>query len=807
MLWKKMVRDIWGNKGSYVACLVLVIFGLMIFTSFSIASDNLSLSQKDFYRQQNFAHGFTELISMPYGNLGRLNQIKGIDKIDGRVTKEVRVTQPEGDTAIYLQLVSLDLADPERVNDAKLLNGIELREGEFEIWVDNQFFETHRLELGQNVEVVAGNKARELKVEGVAISPEFTYPLRTEKEIYPNPEQFGIAYICRETMWNMFPEMRGQVNDLVFTKEPGIDFDELKDRLEPEIEQYGLINLFSRENQTSHLILDEEVAQLQRMSSALPLMFLSIAALILYIMLKRLVEQQRGQIGILKAFGYNNREVMLHYLSYALAVGAVGGLLGGLLGIYVAKPLTALLFMFFHVPEVYEGFSLYYLALGLIISLAIFLLAGYQGCRYALQLKPAEAMRPPAPISGKKLFLEKIRFLSEMLTIQGKMAIRNLGRNRSRTVFLFLGMMLSCSVVVVTWSLNDLVDKLVFYQFEEVETYHARVNLTEPAFRSTVQRELSRLDEVTRVEPLIEIPVRLSHAWREENVLLLGIAGDSMLYNIRDSEGQRVIPSDRGVILSERLAEKLDVSTGSLIELESPYKRNNDGPQMVEVYRIIPQYLGMNAYLEIREIDQIIDQGDFATAFMLNFGGNLNPDENELEISGEEQIQKNVTLLRDLYHESELVAGVDGTEERVREIRDLMETFGSLIYLYVLVGVVIAFAIIYSSSFIILSERNRELASMKVLGMTSREVFSVITFEQWFISIFAISAGLPLAQVMMFALSRELSTDLYSIPTELSGQALLMGAGITAVSILIAQSFAMRKVRGLDLVEVLKTRE
>jgi putative ABC transport system permease protein len=807
VLWRKMVRDIWTGRGSYLACLVLIILGLMIYNSFSIASGNLRLSQEVFYEEQNFAHGFAEVISMPWRDAERLARTEGIVQTTGRMVRDIRVIQPEGEPAVYLQMVSLNLGEAERVNDARLLEGEELRAGEPEIWVDDQSFEAHQMSHGDRLEIIAGGRVRELTVVGVAISPEFTYPLRTEGELYPNPEQFGIAFISQEILWSFFPEMQGRVNSIVFTLEPETGFEALRSTLESELEQYGLITLFPRENQVSHIILSEEVAQLERMSSALPIMFLLIAALILYITLKRLVEQQRVQIGIMKAYGYTNREVIFHYLSYAFTLGIVGGAIGGLSGIYLAIPLTELLFAFFHVPEEVIGFSWYFMFLGLAVSLAIFLIAGYQGSRVVMDLSPAEAMRPPAPVSGKKTLLEKIPYFTRMLTIQGKMAIRNLGRNRGRTVFLFLGMTLSCAVVIVTWSLNDIVDELVFYQFDEVETYDARVTLAGPHPREHVQRELAGHPEVIWIEPLAEVPVTLTHQWRREDVLMLGIEKTSILYNIRDVDGRKLPPSDQGLILSERLAEKLQVTPGSLIELTSPYQRGGDDPVKIPVYMVIPQFIGMNAYLELTEVEKILGQGKFATTFMLNIDSTGGPVEGSELDPAEARIQKNISALRDLYQESEQVAAVDGMEEQIREVRELLETFGVVMYIYVLIGVVMAFTIIYSSSFIIISERSRELASMRVLGMTSNEVFSVITFEQWFISVFAIIAGLPLARALMSYLSAELSTDLYTLPSDLSQQALIMGAAITAGSIWIAQRFAFRKVRKLDLVEVLKTRE
>ena len=815
MLWKKMMRDILSSKGSYVACLVIVVIGLTVFTAFSIVSDNLNLSRDTFYREQNFAQGFAELVSMPEHDIERISRIEGIKDASGRVIRDVRVNAPQSEESVYLRLVSLDLSDPSRVNDVRLLEGEELNKGELSAWIDNQFFQANKLEMGQEIEIIAGGRIRELRVKGMGMSPEFTYPLRTQTDLFPNPEQFGIAFLPLDAMAILFPDTEGRVNDLVFTLEGEADFEGVKDVLEPELEQYGLKTIYPRDDQISHMMLTEEVTMLETVSTSFPLIFLTIAGIILYIMLKRLVEQQRGQIGILKALGYSDREIVFHYLSYALTVGAAGGILGGFLGILFATPLTELLLEFFNVPEIYQGFSLYYLLSGLLLSLAVFLVSGYHGCKYALKLKPAEAMRPPAPVFGSKNILEKVGFFTGMLTIQGKMAVRNLARNKGRSAFMFVGIMLSCAVVALTWSFNDLVDKLIFYQYEEVEVYDARVTLSGPAARDPVQRELETHGEVSRVEPIAEVPVKLIHRWQEEDVLLIGLTPGGSFYNILDYRGQRVTPSDKGLILSQRLAGKLNVSVGSTLELESPFLREGIDIEKVEVYQVIPQYLGMNAYMGLSGLEEMLGQGKFATSFLVNItsANSANSTNSTTSVnsvnntSNIHTMDTGISLLRDRYRESDLVAGVDGREERIRQAAELMETFGSALYIYVFIGVIIGFSIIYSSSFIILSERSRELASMRVLGMTSREVFSVITFEQWFLSFLAILAGMPVAQFMQQGLARELSTDMYSLPGRLSWESLFAAVIITSLSVWIAQRFALRKVRELSLVEVLKSGE
>ncbi|WP_158438258.1 ABC transporter permease [Natranaerobius thermophilus] len=760
-------------------------------------SDNLVLSKDNFYSNQNFAHGFAEFQSIPKSRVDSLSQIEGIRQIDGRLVKDVRVYDSQRDESVYLRLVSLDLDNPNRLNNVKKLGGNQLQAGQLQAWIDNQFYDANQLQLGDTLEVIAEGRVQELTIQGKGMSPEFTYPLRTETELFPNPEQFGIAFLPYEDMSTLFPDQENRVNNLVFTINPKFKFSEVENLLEPELDQYGLQTIYSRENQTSHLILSEEVAMLERVSRALPLTFLSIAGIILFIMLKRLIEQQRGQIGILKAFGYTDREIVIHYLSYSILIGAVGGLAGSIIGMFLATPLTELLLEFFNVPRFYEGFSMYYLILGLALSLSVFVVAGYLGCRPAMDLKPAEAMKPPAPPSGKKVILEKIDLIWKMFTIQGKMAIRNIFRNRGRSIFLFVGITLSCAVVALTWSLNELIDLLIFYQHEEVETYDARVNLSNPVEIDVGRRELESNSVVEHVEPLNEIPITLSHLGNSEDIALLGITGTSDMYTILDSDENQIdLEKTQGIILSERLAEKLNVTQGDSLEFESPYLRNGDNSRPVEVDKTVPQYLGMNAYMEVGNLAGLLDQGNITTSYMVN-----------LNDKNGETLLENLSLLKERYRESDVVSGIDGRHERIEQSEELMETFGSLIYIYVLFGVILCFAIIYSSSFIILSERSRELASMRVLGMTSREVFTVITFEQWFISIFAIITAVPLAQLMQWGMARNFSTDFYVLPGEMSTTALIAGVIITVFSIWTAQRFALRKVRNLSLVDVLKSRE
>lgn len=788
MLWKKMIRDLRENKGAYLATIIIIVIGLMVFTSFSMVMDNLRLSQQSFYKNQNFADGFIEVQAMPPSEIEKLQDIQGINDVQGRLVKDVKVLFPNRDENVYLRLVSVDPAKKNPINGVQLKQGIPLSNKEMNILIDNKFFEANNLKLNEEIEIIADGKKRALRIIGVGRSPEFIYALRTSSDLYPSPESFGIAYIPFEVMKTLFPE-RETMNNIVFTLRPGADYDNVKERLKPELKPYGLKSIYPRKDQTSHLLLTQELKGLEATARVLPLLFLSIAGMILYIMLKRMVEQQRGQIGILKAFGYTHKEILSHYMSYALTIGILGGIIGGILGIALSFPFTTLYQTYFNMPGLTSKFSPLYLVLSILLSLGFSLFAGYQGCKGILILQPAEAMRPPAPPIGKKTWLEKITIFWNMLTVQGKMAVRNMSRNKSRSIFIFLGIMFTFSLLGLTWSMNDLSQRMLFDQYEKVETYDVKVSLSNPLNQKKVSRELNHFPGVTRVEAMAEIPVTLKNKWYKKDVVLLGIPEDSTLYNILDKNYNKVDPPKNGLLISERLAKLLGAEVGTKLNVESLMIKDPDKAKQLEVVGVIPQYLGLNAYMDINSLQEFLGQGELATSFMLRMD------------------EESIALLQNEFRKSAAVSGIDDQTERLAQTKELMASFYGMIFILALIGIITGFAIIYNSSVITLSERSHELASMMVLGMTPAEVLSVITFEQWFIGIFAMLAGIPMSQILLIGMSQSISNDVYTMPTNITASSFLIAFFVTAASIWIAQRFAGKKIQKLSLVDVLKSRE
>ncbi|MEW5919852.1 MAG: ABC transporter permease [Bacillota bacterium] len=785
MLKRKMLRDLMENKLAYFACLVIITIGLMLYTSVNIVMDNLYEARDTFYEEARFADGFARISGMPAAHVGRLASLEGVEEIEGRLVKDVRVLYPDAERNVYLRLVSLPGEKSNPINTPLLMGGSPLNPDGRELWVNPAFFEAQELALGDEIPLLVEGRSVPFTIVGTAQSPEFVYAMRTGRELYPMPETFGIAYLPFSVMKTLFRE-QDRVNDLIFLLQPGYSFAEVEERLKPRLENYGLISIFPRENQASNMILDMELQGLEASATAMPLLFLGIAGVILYILLKRMVEQQRGQIGTLKAFGYTDRELVLHYLSYALLLGFCGGILGGFLGIWLSFSFTEMYAMFFQLPGLGSQLSYKYVGLGIILSFIFSALAGYFGCRASLKLQPAEAMRPAAPPPGRRTRLEVWQFYWNLLTVQGKMATRNLFRNKQRSIFTLIGIMFAFSMMATTWYFHSVSDLLIFDQFEKVQTHDVQVNFIRPLSLKEMERELGRFPGVRRLEPMLEAPATLKHRWLEKDTIILGLPHDAFLYNILTDKGERVDPPRGGVVLAQRLADELSARVGSELYLESYWIKD---PLRVKVVGVIPQYLGSNAYMEIDALNNLLGLGSMATSALLAME------------------QEAIPHLYNHYREAEPVAAVEESGALLDTFDELMESFGYMQYVFAVFGFIIGFAIIYNSSIVSLSERKRELASLKVMGMTPGEVLQVLTFEQWLVSILGMLAGIPFTLMLMHAISQALANDLYSIPVRVEAGLYIVALLGTAFSILVAQWTIARHLRGLSLVEVLKERD
>lgn len=790
MLRRKTWRDILENKGVYFACVVVIAIGLIVFTSMSVVVQSLDRAQKEFYSETHFGDGFISVKGYPENKVNSLTFIPGIDQAEGRIVKDVRLLDQQKDSNRYLRMVSINMTNPQKINQLRLITGQLPNDSQPEILVDPKFLSANHLSLGDSITANLDGQQVTFFITGTAQSPEFIYIMKTAQDFYPSPEEFGIAYVPLSSLKALVKE-KGQVNDLVITLKSGVDFVSVKDSLQAELKPYGVQSIVPRKDQTSNSILNSEIKQIRTMSKTLPVVFLGVAAIILYTMLKRLIEQQRVAIGTLKAFGFTDREVILHYLTYPLVIGTLGGLIGSLSGVALSFPLTTMYKEFFALPGLKSEFSIKYLLIGLALSLFFSVLSGVNGSLDILRLEPAQAMRPPAPGTASKTQIEKITWFWRNISSQAQMGIRDVFRTPTRSLFNILGIAVVFSLMTVSWSMQNMTELMTVVQLEQVQTYDVKIQLTQPSSTRLTQQAVVHEPGVTKVEPLLEVPATLKNAWLKKEVALMGLSKDSTLYNILDKNGKRIEVPDHGVLLSEHLAKTLNVKAGDLIYVESPWRREPIGQkgESLLVQGVVPQYVGLNAFMEDKELQRFLRQGEISTSMLVKMD------------------QSEVGKIKSKYRNASNVSSIESLKDTGDKIRKMMDSYGFTTWLLAILGGITGFALIYNSSIISLSERKRELASLRVLGMTPREVLRVITSEQWTLYVFGILLGIPMAYGLSFSMAESMSNDMYSLPADLPLMALLGAAAGTAFSVLVAQSRAYYKIKSLPYVEILAARD
>lgn len=787
MLWRKLLRDLRENWGANLACVLVIALGIMSFNAYHMAVDNLETARDKFYESCRFADGFATVKQMPAARLSRLEEIPGIDQVQGHLRQDVTVYMPEWGQNLTLRLVAFDPEDAMGLNQVLQSQGPGIHEGSEEILLGVGFAKAHSLQAGDSLDIIYQGEKHALTMAGTGQSPEFVYLLPDSGAMFSDTARFDVAFMTREALEDLTGH-EGLVNEIAFTLRPGVDFDQVQNQVEEILSPYDLYSLVSDKDQISNFMLAEEIRGVNATSNSIPAIFITIAVFILYLMLRRMVEQQRVQIGTMKAIGYGNTQIIFHFSLYGAFIGTAGAVLGSLTGILVSGAMTDMYKLYFNLPDLVNQTSLRYSLLSVAFAALPCFVAAFLGARSVLRLEPAQAMLPATPKRTRRLLIERVKEIWEPLGMMGRMALRNLFRNPGRSLFTLLGTSLAFAIMWFIFSYNLLIDLMIMNQLEIAQRYDFKVTLTQPAPARDLADSLMRLEGADIAEPLMYAAVTLRQGPYSEETSITGLPERSELYKILD-KGEEIMPlPPEGLVLSKSLAEKLHTKAGQLIYVESPYLAE---PTQVYVADVAEQYFGMENFMSMERLGHLLGTGDSAGAAMIRTSGDRET---------VDQLEEKLLLAKG-------VAGVENKAAMKKMYDDLMAPMNSIIFSMTLVGVFTAFAVIYSTGTVSLSERQREISSSKVLGMTDQEIMILLMIENGVLSLLGGLLGVPLTKAMMLLMQRQFATELYSLPARLDPTGLVYSLICLGVALVLSMLAMMRRVRRLDLVVVLKTRE
>jgi putative ABC transport system permease protein len=781
----KLWRDLWQMKGQALAIALVIVSGVATFVMFISTMHSLGKTRDTFYRDFAFAEVFGVLKRAPESLKERIGEIPGVNLVETRVAADVKLDIPGYNDPVTAKLVSVpDHGQP-------LLNRIYLRTGRMpdptkdnEVLVSETFAEAHKFQPGDSFGAVINGRWRTLVISGVALSPEFVMQIRPGG-ISPDFKRYGVLWMSRKALGTAY-DMDGAFNDVVLSLSPGAKEDEVITRLDAILDRYGGIGAVGRKDQMSNRFLNEEFKQLDRFAEIFPMIFISVAAFLLNVVISRTVSTQREQIAALKAIGYSNMDVGIHYVKLVLVIVLIGVAAGTGVGIWLAHGMGKIYMEFYRFP--YWMFELRpsVIAWAALITIGSALAGTIRSVRQAALLPPAQAMRPEPPTRYQTTILERIG-LGPMLSQPTRIILRNIERKPVKALLTITGIAFACAIMLMSGFFSDAVDFMVNVQFRMAQQEDMTVTYIEPASRRTIY-ELKGLEGVGHVEPFRAVPARFRFGHRTYRTVIQGFDPGTKLHHLLDMQLKPITLPPDGIVLTDYLAGMLGIRTGDLLTVE--VLEGNRPVREVPVVGLVKQYLGVMGFMDRSALNRMMREGDLIS------GAYLTVDE---------------ALQAKLYRTLVDMPRVAGAVVRQDEIKSFYDTQAETMLFFTFIATIlagtIAFGVVYNSARISLSERSRELASLRVLGYTRGEISYILLGELGILTLASIPLGFVCGRLLCSYLARAVESDLFRIPVVLEVHTFALGALVVIVSASVSGLIVRHRLDHLDLVGVLKTKE
>lgn len=772
-------------RGQMFAVTLILMCGIATFMTMRSAFLSLETAQSAYYARFRFADIFAHVKRAPESLSSSISAIPGVAEVQTRIQMDITLDVPDLNEPATGRLISVPEHRTPMLNDLFLREGRYLEPGQRgEALMSEAFASANHLRVGDTVGAVMNGRWESLRIVGIALSPEYIYEIRPS-EVFPDSQRFGVLWMSRDVLGPAF-NMEGAFNDVTVSLAHGADAREVISRLDEILKRSGGLGAYGRSEQISFRFLTDELGELRVYGFILPTLFLCIVAFLLNIILSRVVATQRGQIAVLKAFGYTNIEIGLHYLELALVIACAGSVAGLATGLWLASAMMNIYARYFHFPalrlQVDAGLIL--LAIGIAGGAAC--LGAISAVRRAVALAPAEAMRPESPAKFRPGILERPGFRA-LLTPASRMILRNVDRRRWRALLSVLAIALAVAIVVSGRYSIDAVYRLVSVQFHTIQREDVGIAFQEPR-PAEVRHELAHLPGVLVVEPYREVPARLRFGYRSRRISLLGLMPGGDLRRPVDGGLRPIQLPPHGLVLNAKLAEILAARTGDTITIEVL-----EGARPVReaaVMDVVEEPLGLGAYMDIAALHRLMREGETTSGAYLSIDS---------------------LFAEKLYSILKRMPSISGVAVREATLASFWKTFGESIWISTafLVGFacVIAFGIVYNGTRMALSERGHELACLRILGYTRTEIGLILLGEQAILTVVSVPLGFVLGFVLSVLLSHFFSRELFRLPLVVNTGTYAFAALVVISAAVFSGTIVARRLRHMDLTEVLKSRE
>lgn len=783
-LRRKLLRDLARLWAQVLAIALVLAAGVATLILGNGAYSSLYETRARYYDQNRFADVFADVTRAPRALLGEIEAIDGVLDAEARIVKLGLLDLPgmvEPGSVLFVSLPGGNGAG---------LNRLYLRQGRLpdpqsveEIVVSEGFATAHGLGPGDALPVLMHGQKRDLRITGVALSPEFIYALGPG-QMMPDPRRFGVVWAPRASLEAAY-DLDGAFSNVVLKLAPGTNPDRVIETLDRLTARYGGVGASARKDQISHAFLDAELKQLSAMVKVLPPIFLAVAAMLVNMTLSRLITLEREQIGLLKAIGYRARAVAQHYVEFVVMIAVAGILIGFAGGAWLGAGLAQMYARFFSFPYLVFTRDPQLYGLAALITLAAAVAGALYAVRSVLRLPPAVAMAPPLPVA----YRERMGWIRHLMRLRqtGVMVARHLMRWPFRTASSTLGVAMSVAILVASlWTFGS-IDRMIDITFFRSERHDAQIVFGSAEPQAAVFAA-GRLPGVMLAEPFRQVSARISNRNLSKKLAITGRPTDPRLSRVLDPDLRPMAMPEAGLILSEALADALQARPGDLVTVEVLEGRR---PTVtLPVSGLSVGYVGLGAAMEIGALNRLMAEGAMVSGVSLQI---------------DDAATAAFFAAAKTAPKTELISVTSLMLDRFRDT--LAENITIMITVYVTLAAIIAIGVVYNFSRIALSEQGRELASLRVLGFTNAEVSGVLFGELATVVLLAQPLGWLIGYGIALAMVTAFSSDLYRVPFVIGREVFATASLVVCAAALVSAVAIRGRINNLDMIEVLKTRE
>ena len=781
---RKLGRDLWQLRSQVLTVALVVASALSGFVGSFATYYALVDAREAFYESARFAQVFSDVKRAPREIERRIVEIPGVSDAETAVVFDVTLDVPGIAEPVVGRMIGIDEARPPRLDRLVIRRGRAPETGPIaEAVVSEGFAAVRGLRPGQTIAALINGKKETLSIVGVGLSPDYIYASRGGA--FPDDRSFGVFWVGRARLAAAY-NMEGAFNHVAVRLAPGASERGVIAALDRLLEPYGGAGAYGRDEQLSHRILGQEIAQWRVTGTLIPSIFLAVAAFLLNVVLSRQVATQREQIAALKALGYGNAAVAAHYLAQVVFIVVIGILIGIAVGAWFGEAVTALYARFFHFPSYRFGLPPWVV----VVSSAVTLLAALAGAlgavARAVRLAPAEAMRPPFPGIYHPTLMERLG-LGRLLTPAMRMTIRTMERRPWRAVLTTVGIASAMAIIICGLFWRDALDYMIGVQFEAAQRADADIVLVDAAGPRAAS-EVARMPGVILSEGSRDVPARLVAGHRFYRTAIQGIRAGGELRRPLDAALNPIPIPPEGILLTDRLAERLEVKAGDSLLVETLAGQRNQ--RWLVVAGTVRDLIGLSAYMDLDALNRLMGEGDLVSAFAVRI----------------DAAQSDA-----LFAHLKFFPRVAIAASKAAMLANFRETSARNVLFFTSIltafAAVIAIGVVYNNARIALQERAWELASLRVLGFTRGEVSTFLLGELALELVAAIPLGCALGYLLSWAIVGMSRHDLMSIPIVVAPRTYGFAALAIVAAGIASALIVRRRIDRLDLVGVLKTRE